>query len=35
MAATDLRKFFNKDEYFSGTGATTGIRHLTFSQPYA
>lgn len=31
----DLRKFFKKDEYLGRTGATTGIRHLTFSQPYA
>lgn len=31
----DQRKFFNKDEYLGRTGATTGIRHLTFSQPYA
>lgn len=31
----DLRKFFKKDEYLGRTDATTGIRHLTFSQPYA
>lgn len=31
----DLWKFFKKDEYLGRTGATTGIRHLTFSQPYA
>lgn len=35
LQAADPRKFFNKDEYLGGMGATTGIRHLTFSQPYA